>query len=423
MIALIFTALAAGSAILSGIETALFSLQPFHVDRLKKRHGSFGTHLERLMRNRRRLLSAILFADSLVNLSLILVGMYFLTEVAGLTWPLWGVALVLFAVIVVVCDLIPKVFALADTDRFARLGVRVMTALMPLCEPVTRNLQRLSDRLADALTPRAFAPIPFLSEDELETLVELSAEEGALQETESEMIQEIIKLGDKTARDCMTPRVDTFSATDDLKNEELIPLLQERRYRRVPIYGETPDDILGVLDVQGFLLDRSSHYTEHLTPPSYVAETMMALDLLRSFLRHPVQIAIVVDEHGGFEGVVTLADLVEEIISDAVPAGARELYLESAGNERWLASGSARLDDINEALGLALEEEGIDTIGGLIHNRLGALPRTGAQLEFGPLRVAIRRVSRHRIEELLVERIPDHSTRVGDSNRQEDGPS
>ena len=100
-----------------------------------------------------------------------------------------------------------------------------------------------------------------LSEEELETLVELSAEEGALHETESEMIQEIIKLGDKTARDCMTPRVDTFALPDDLTNEELIPKLRAARYRRVPVYGETPDDILGVLDVRAFLLDPARRTT------------------------------------------------------------------------------------------------------------------------------------------------------------------
>lgn len=404
-IALVFLGLALASALLSAIETALFSLQPYHVDRLKNRRGSFGARLDRLMHNRRRLLSAILFADALVNLSLILTGLFFITHIASVPLPPWGAALILFAVIVFACDLVPKVLALADTVRFARIGVQVMSVLMPLCETFTRVLQRLSDRLADALTPKSLAPIPFLSEEELETLVELSAEEGALHETEREMIQEIIKLGDKTARDCMTPRVDAFSVPDDLTHDALIPQLKERRFRRVPVYGETPDDILGVLDVQAFMLDRAAHYTEHLTPPSYVAETMKALDLLRNFLRHPVHFAIVVDEHGGTEGIVTLSDLVEEIISDAVPDAERGLYLESGGKNRLLASGSARLEDINEELDLALVEEGIDTIGGLIHNRLGALPRPGTQMKLGEIKVSIRSVSRHRIEELLIERI------------------
>ena len=395
--------LAAFSALFSAIETALFSLQPFHIDRLKKRRASFGTALQKLMENPRRLLSAILFGDALVNLPLILAGLYFLTSSELVDVPMWAAALIVFAVIVFACDLIPKLLALAETYRLAKIGVRVMTALMPVLDPVARVLQRVSERLADALTPKALGPIPFLDEDELGTLVELSAEEGALHETESEMIQEIIKLGDKTAKDCMTPRVDTFSVPDDLTNEELVPILRGRRFRRVPVYGETPDDILGVLDVQAFLLDPTTHYTERLAPPSFVAETMKALDLLRSFLTHPQGLAVVVDEHGGTEGMVTLADLVEEIISDAVPETEQALYLDVLGDDRLLASGSARIDDINEHLGVKIEEEGIDTIGGLIFNRLGTLPKSGAQIEVEGVRLTVQRVSRKRIEEVLIE--------------------
>ena len=402
-IGLLLVVLIVSSALFSAIETALFSIQPQHLERLKKRSESFGAALARIMENPRRLLSAILLADSLVNLPLILLCLWLLRTRAAATMPFWVAALLIFALIVFVCDLVPKLLALADCYRFSRLGVRVMQAIMPVVDPIARALQRISERLADAITPSSIQPIPFLSEDELETLVELSAEEGTLHASESEMIQEIIKLGDKTAKDCMTPRVDSFALPDDLTHDELIPKLRARRYRRVPIYGETPDDILGVLDVQQFLFDPAAPYQERLAPPSYVSETMKAIDLLRSFLSHPQGIAFVVDEHGGFEGIVTLADIVEEIISDAVPVAERALYLETIGHGRLLANGSARLDDINEILHSHLEEDGIDTIGGLIFNRLGALPRPGTTLDIDDLRLTVRRTSRKRVEEVLIE--------------------
>jgi CBS domain containing-hemolysin-like protein len=175
----------------------------------------------------------------------------------------------------------------------------------------------------------------------------------------------------------------------------------------VPIYGETPDDIVGVLDVLPFLLDPSAHYTERLIPPSFVPETMKAIDLLRSFLTHPQGLAIVVDEHGGTEGIVTLADIVEEIISDAVPAQDQGLYIECLGAGRLLVNGAARLDDINEQLAVRLEEEGIDTIGGLVFNRLGLLPKPGTNLEVDGLKMTVRRTSRKRIEEVLIEQEED----------------
>jgi putative hemolysin len=282
--------------------------------------------------------------------------------------------------------------------------VRILRPLMPALDPITRVLQRISDRLATAITPAPLKTAHYLNEEELGTLIDLSTEAGALHETESEMIHEIIKLGDKTARDCMTPRVDCFTLPDDLTIEEVIPRLRTKRYRRVPVYGDTPDEILGILDVRDFLLDPSAHYTERLIAPSFVSETMKAIDLLRSFLNHPQGIAIVVDEHGGTEGIVTLADIVEEIISDAVPQAEHGLYIEAIADCQLIVNGNARIEDVNELLGTELKEEGIDTIGGLIFNRLGALPRPGTELEIDGLKITIRRTSRKRVEELLIVR-------------------
>lgn len=395
--------LAGSSALFSAIETALFSLQPQHIERLKKRRESIGPALARLMENRRRVLSALLLADALVNLPLIILSLWLLRTQAASHVPFWAAALLIFALIVFVCDLVPKLLALAETYRVASVGLRVMRGLMLVFDPLARALQKVSEKLADALTPASLQPNPTLTEEEMETLVEMSAEEGVLHATESEMIQEIIKLGDKTAKDCMTPRVDTFAVPDDLSHEELIPLLRLRRYRRVPVYGETPDDILGVLDVRSFLLEPAVHYTERLAPPSFVSETMPAIALLHGFLKHPQGLAFVVDEHGGIEGMVTLADLVEEILSDAVPVGEQALYIEAIGPGRLLASGSARLDDIRELMDVRFEEEGIDTIGGFVFNRLGTLPRPGTEMVWDGVKVTIRRTSRKRIEEVLLE--------------------
>ncbi len=398
----LIVALAVCSALFSAIETAIFSLQPLHIERLKARRADFAAALAKLMENPRRLLSVILLADALVNLPLIMLCLYLVRETDGPTTPFWAEALLIFGLNVFVCDLLPKLAALGNPYRFTRIGVHVLQVLTPAFDPLARVLQRISDGIADAVTPAALKTGNILSEDELETLVILSTEAGALLPAESEMIQEIIKLGDKTAKDCMTPRVDAFAVPDDLTHDELIPRLRAKRYRRVPVYGETPDDIEGVLDVRVFLLNTGTPYTEQLTPPSFVPETMRALDLLRSFLKHPQGLAIVVDEHGGTEGIVTLADIVEEIISDAVPQTERGLYIESVADGRLIVNGSARLDDLNELLSVHLVEEGIDTIGGLIFNRLGALPKPGAEVEIDGVKLTVRRTSRKRIEEVLI---------------------
>jgi CBS domain containing-hemolysin-like protein len=392
--------LVAASALLSAVETAFFSLKPFELEKLRARGGGLAEALGRMLENPRRLLGAVLLGDALVNLPLIILCLWLLRRWAGGVLSFAGLALVVFALVVFACDLVPKLVGLAKPVRVSRLGVRGLRLLLTWMDPLSRRMQSWGEAVADRLMPQGTQHI--LGEEELETLVEVSAEQGALHETESEIIQDIIKLGDKTARDCMTPRLDAFMIPDDLPQEELLRLVRDRRKKLVPVYGETPDDILGVLDVQAFLLSPGDHYTERLGPPSFVSETMKATQLLRSFLTHPQGLAIVVDEHGGVEGVVTMDDLVEEIISDAVPQAERSLYIEALGQGEVLASGRARLDDLGELLGVEWREEGIDTIGGLIFNRLGVLPRTGARVELDGAVAVVRRTSHKRVEEVLL---------------------
>ena len=157
--------------------------------------------------------------------------------------------------------------------------------------------------------------------------------------------------------------------------------------------------------MKSFLLDHNEHYTEHLEAPSFVPETMRSIGFAPRFLTHTQRLAIVVDEFGGTEGVVTFNDIVEEVIGDAVPRGEEALYIEEIGTGKWLASGSARLDDLGELVGVNLEREGLDTIGGLIFNQLGYVPRPGTIVEIPPLRLEIRQSSRRRVLELTVEKI------------------
>jgi CBS domain containing-hemolysin-like protein len=300
--------------------------------------------------------------------------------------------------------------ALSAPYRLSTIGALALQASIPLLDRVGRALETGSAVIVDLLTPPRLRTRTRLSDEELETLVEIGEEQGALQESEGEMIQEIIKLGDKTAKDCMTPRVDTFALPDDLSNEAAIVQIKERRHRRVPVYVDTPDQILGVIDVKRFLLDPSEHYTATLLPPSFVPETMRALDLLKLFLTHAQGLAVVVDEFGGTEGIITMSDIVEEILSDAAPRGDVDLYIEAFDDGKFLVSGNARLDDLSEQLGFELEAEGIDTIGGYVFNRLGYLPTSGARLELPRLVITVRRAARKRIQELLLEKTTGKST-------------
>jgi putative hemolysin len=393
------------SALFSGLETALFALKSHQIQRLQEQHPSLADFLRTFRDDPRRILNVLLLGDTVVNVPLVILCLVLIWEgplVAHL--PAWVAALAIFALVVLLCDLIPKLLALSTAYRISAGGVFTLKVMMPLLDRVGHLLEQASTVVIDRFTPARLRVRPKISDEELETLVEMGEAEGTLQEAEGEMIQEIIKLGDKTAKDCMTPRVDTFAVPDDLPNDEAIALFKERRYRRVPVFAETPDQIAGIVDVKKFLLNPSRHYTESLIPPSFVPETMPAMELLRGFLSHPQGLAIVVDEFGGTEGIITLGDIIEEILSDAAPLGDADLYIEPLEDGHFLVSGNARLDDLTEHLGFELAADGIDTIGGYIFNRLGYLPNVGARLEIPRLAITIRQVSRKRIEQVLLEK-------------------
>src|SRR5881397_1593652 len=278
---------------------------------------------------------------------------------------------------------------------------------MPFLDRIGCGLESASDYVIDRFTPAHLRSRTRLSDEELGTLLQIGEEEGTLYQGEAEMIQDIIKLGDRTAKDCMKPRVDSFMLPDDLTNGEVIARLKEKRHRRVPVYADTPDQILGIIDVKMFLLDPSDHYTEKLIAPSFVPETMRALDLLKLFLTHPQGMAVVIDEFGGTEGIITMSDIVEEIISDALPRGDVDLYIEPLEHGKFLVSGNARLDDLSEYLGFRIDAEGIDTIGGFVFTRLGYLPSAGTKLEIPGLSITVRQAGRKRIQEVLLEKTAD----------------
>jgi putative hemolysin len=396
--------LAVLSAFISGIETALFSIREWRLHRWRKQDPKRVEQFERLMKNPREVLSVILLVDTIVNILLIILTVAIVRSIT-IPVPYWVKTLFLFALIVVACDLVPKVLALRDPFRFARQAILLLRLLLPLFGPLSRLTQQASELIASFFLPTKAERTEQFNDEELIALVELSAEQGQLRADEQEMIEAIIKLGNKSVKDCMTPRVDAFFISDSMTNEDVIQQLRIKRRARVPVFGDSPDEILGILDVKAFLADPSEHYAEKVDVPSFVPETMRALDLLRAFLKHPQRLAIVIDEFGGTEGVVTMSDILDEILADVAPRGDEELYLEELGNGAWLACGSVRLEDLEEALHLDFNTEEFDTLNGLIFNRLGYVPRSGEKVQVPPLDLEVRQSTRRRVVEVKLRRL------------------
>jgi CBS domain containing-hemolysin-like protein len=272
--------------------------------------------------------------------------------------------------------------------------------------PVFDRVQPAVSSVSAKLFPWSAAPRPVLSAEEAETLVWMREEEGEFTLQEAEVLSKVLQLSRQTVRPYMTPRVDVAFVGDAMTNDEVRALLVKKQFLRAPVIGETPDEVVGLLDTR--ILNRlpgGMHFTEALLPPSFVPETMEASLLLAAFFKHRQPLAVVLDEFGGVEGVVTLDDFLEELLGAAAPRAEKELYIEQLGDGRILANGTAHLTDLSEYLGFDAAREGIETIGGYVINTLGKLPRQGASVRFGSWKVTVRSITQRRVRQVVLQRI------------------
>jgi CBS domain containing-hemolysin-like protein len=398
--------LGGASASFAAVETSIFSMSDHQRRRLRSENPARASRVQELFDRPDAAGNALMLGEALCMLPLIVILLHLQSSLGfGNALPGWIVGAILFGGVIILCDLLPKVIALTAPIRVSLAGADMACTLVHVLSPACDWFENTCERVVEILFSRGITQIPYLTDEELETLVEIGRDEGTLNPTESRIIREILRLEGKSAKHCMTPRVDAFFINDDLSNEDAQQLVRSRRLRRVPVRGPRIDDIEGILDVREFLLKPTAHYTERLQAPSFVPESMVVLDLLRAFLNHRQHLALLLDEFGGVQGVVTLSDIIEELLGEEGPDPKSELYIERLGPSRILAAGSARLDDIGEALGCSFEKDDIESIGGLVIDQLGALPRAGAEVTIGDWRIHVRRATRKRIKEVLIEPI------------------
>ncbi|TNF84298.1 MAG: HlyC/CorC family transporter [Acidobacteria bacterium] len=271
-------------------------------------------------------------------------------------------------------------------------GVAVLTPLFP-----TSAVERVEDE--DGVT-----------EDEIEAFIDVGTKEGILDPGEEELIMGVIDFGDTLVRSVVTPRIDIVCASVDSDMDELADLFLSSKHSRIPIYQESVDHIVGVLHIRDLLRGQRSTIPMALEdlamPPYFVPETKPLNELLREFQEQRQQIAIVVDEYGGTAGIVTVEDLLEEIVGEI-----EDEHDEAAPVQEALPDGSWRIDGreslelLDELFDVDIEQEPFETVGGLIFGRLGSVPRPGEAVESHGLRLMVERIDGRRIRSVLVEKL------------------
>ena len=348
-----------------------------------------------------RLLSTLLLSKLIGFVSVTAATILLAQAVGQDRWIGWWLLAALLAMLL--AQLLPRAWAIGREERVALRLARSVRILTWVLSPFTALMRRVGHAAAPA---GAAAESIFLSEDGLRFLLNVTEEETIIEDDEKEMIASIFELGDKLVREVMVPRIDVASVPADLPMLAALDVILKAGHSRIPVYSNSVDNVIGVLYAKDFLRylrdGRTDVPLEKILRPAYfVPESKKVDELLSELQVRKVHMAIVVDEYGGTAGIVTIEDLLEEIVGEIQDEyDAEEPTVEEVAEDQFLFDARVPLDEVNKLLGVELPADGGDTLGGYIYSELGKVPAVGDTVEHDGIRIEVLSVAGRRIKQV-----------------------
>ncbi len=412
---IVFMFLLVVSAFFSGSEVALFSLDTSARETLAQAEDRASRRVLALIEQPRPLLITILLLNTLVNVSAAILAALMTKRLAehlqiDHTIVFFVEAVVLTFVLLVVSEITPKLVATQHNLAYSRRASGLLMLMHRLFGPLSRVLSRSMRGLQHLFRPRIRQR---LSSDDLKAMADIGQAHGTLEEEERELINSIVEFGDTSVREIMISRLDMVALPVTSSLPEALNLIRAYGHSRLPLYVDHLDNILGVVYAKDLLpyLKNGQHkarvdWTRLMRPPMFVPLGRKLDDLLKDFQRKKTHLAIVVDEYGGTAGMVTLEDVLEEIVGDIRDEHdePEEVLFEVLDEATFRIDARIDLDDFNDLLGLELDTESFDfeTLGGLIFHLSGEIPSQGDKIEHPPLVLRVESVENNRIKKVLV---------------------
>ena len=395
------------SAFFSSAETSMTTVNKIRIQSLAEQGDKRASILLTVIEDSGKLLSTILIGNNIVNISASSLA-------TTITMKLFGNAAVSIStgiitlLVLIFGEITPKTMASLHAEKMALSYARIIHFLMFLLTPVIFLVNKMAKGVLTLLRVDDSVKGNTITEHELRTLVNVGHKEGVIETEERQMIYNVFDFGDSQAQDVMVPRIDVTFADVNSSYEDLIQLFREEKHTRFPVFEETTDNIIGIINVKDLLLTDQKDFTlrKILREAYFTYEYKKTSELLMEMKEHSVSFAVVLDEYGATSGIVTLEDLVEEIVGDIhdeYDIEEEDDLTEILPGKEYLALGSARLDDLDEVLHLDIESDDYDSIGGYIIEQLDRFPEKGESVttESG-IRLVVDKVERNRIESVHI---------------------
>lgn len=413
------------AAFFSSAETAFTSINKVKVYAMKSHHVKGASLLVSLLENRKRLLTAILIGNSFAHVAasalatatlLIILAQFGITEFAVAFALITGIVTL---TLLVFGEITPKFLVLKHPERWALLYAKPISWVLILFYPLIQMLQGIIWVITKILR------VPFddagnvLTTDEIKAMATLGQEEGLLEKEEQEMIHSIIEFSNTIVREIMTPRTDAVCIDVHSTVADCIDLITEKGHSRIPVYDSSIDNIVGVLYAKDLLKvpieQRSSTLEGRSRETVFIPEFKNIEPLFHQMRHDKLHIAMVVDEHGGFSGLVTMEDIIEEIIGDIEDEFDHEEspeFLETSPNH-FLVDGKMNIDDLGDKLGVDFpENEDYDTVGGFLLEAIGSFPSKGAHVSYQDLVFTVKEINERRILTVEIAKESKSATEV-----------
>ncbi len=402
------------SALFSSAETALTALSEREARQLvesgEKRYQALSLWIEQP----NKVLTTILIGNNLVNilasaLATVAVDKIVHDQAVAIATGLMTLLILIFG------EIAPKTFAKYNHTRLAPRAIRGLRLFYLLVFPVTVLLTSLSRVMVRLVGGDVSRSGPFVTEEDISYLIDLGHREGAIEKHEEELLHSVIDFSNTTVREIMIPRTEMVAVETDVERDELVNLAINAGHSRIPVYEESIDNIVGIFYAKDLIkmpgAGKPFQLSTSLRSPMFVPEVMSISDLLREMQRVKTHMAIVVDEYGGTSGIVTLEDILEEIVGeihDEYDSEESQFRVLSGG--KMLADGRISIHDLGEQLGVEFPESDLyETLGGFLTVRAGKLPANGMKLRWNHFDFTIKEADQRRIRRVEIERVKDEN--------------
>jgi len=389
-------------------ETALMSLSKIRIRHMVQEEVKGSKLVQKLLKDPNKLLGAILIGNNIANIGASALATTITARLFGGSESSVAIATIVMTVLILIFgEITPKSMAKQNSEKVSLFVSKPINIIVFFLRPLVAVFSAISSFFIKLLGGNPKTVEPFITQEELKTMVGVSEEEGVLEDVEKEMIFNVFEFADMQVKDVMVQRVDIMALDTETTYEEVLQGIKEEQFSRIPVYNETIDNIIGILSVKDLIIAENVkdgfNIKDYVREPFYTFEFKKITAVFNEMKKSRNPMAIVLDEYGGTVGIITMEDIIEEVMGEIEDEYDDESsMIQVVKEDEYIVDGSAKLNDISELIGVSMESDELDSVGGFIIEELGRFPENNEEVIINNIRFVVEELDKNRIKKVRI---------------------